>query len=249
MNSQERLSAALRRADEFAPSPDLFARVQSSIEEDAAHRRRLRRLTLGLVPAMAVAVGWIFLFGSVNGAGTLVAPGWAVALWQLVILLSVTIVMGPAIRRFGKGYAADVFRIDSNTGPRIIRLLDIAYYLVFAGIVLLAVAGDSLAGAGESIPLIPAIESATGRIAILVLVMGGLHSGTITVLPLIGLIFSSTVRRSRRLQAGESAPPADPDAEAAERMVRLIIWVIVALLGAGIFTGAVLAVGIGIGSS
>ncbi|MBI2237588.1 MAG: hypothetical protein HYU54_03565, partial [Actinobacteria bacterium] len=43
MSLEERLREVLRRTDEYEPSPDLFARVRRSIEEDAAHRRRIRR--------------------------------------------------------------------------------------------------------------------------------------------------------------------------------------------------------------
>ena len=48
MTVEQRLRDALHRADGYAPSPDLFARVQRSIEEDRAHRRRMGKITIGI---------------------------------------------------------------------------------------------------------------------------------------------------------------------------------------------------------
>ena len=39
--------------------------------------------------------------------------------------------LGPFIKRFGKSYAADVFRANPRTGKSFIVLTDIAYYLIF----------------------------------------------------------------------------------------------------------------------
>ena len=42
MTLEQVLSATLHSADDYDPSPDLFAKVQRSIDEDRAHRRRFR---------------------------------------------------------------------------------------------------------------------------------------------------------------------------------------------------------------
>ena len=44
--------------------------------------------------------------------------------------------MGPLIKRFGKSYAADVFRANPRTGKSFIVLTDIAYYLIFVAYIM-----------------------------------------------------------------------------------------------------------------
>ena len=46
-------------------------------------------------------------------------------------MLILALWLGPLIKRFGKSYAADVFRANPRTGKSFIVLTDIAYYLIF----------------------------------------------------------------------------------------------------------------------
>ena len=47
--------------------------------------------------------------------------------------------LGPLIKRFGKSYAADVFRANPRTGKSFIVLTDIAYYLIFLSYIMFTV--------------------------------------------------------------------------------------------------------------
>ncbi|MEE8489776.1 MAG: hypothetical protein V3S43_05520, partial [Acidimicrobiia bacterium] len=61
MTVEERLTAAFRAADQYQPSPDLFAKVTRSIEEDASHRRRVRRLVGTLIAAFGLVAIYLFV--------------------------------------------------------------------------------------------------------------------------------------------------------------------------------------------
>ena len=57
-------------------------------------------------------------------------------LMTTALLVVIIIVLGPFIKRFGKSYAAEVFRANPGTGKSFIVLMDFAYYLVFGAYVL-----------------------------------------------------------------------------------------------------------------
>ena len=46
---------------------------------------------------------------------------------------------GPFIKRFGRAYAADVFRANPRTGKSYLVLTDVAYYLIFTAFILFTV--------------------------------------------------------------------------------------------------------------
>ena len=56
--------------------------------------------------------------------------GYSRSSW-LAFLITIVLVLGPLIKRYGKGYAADVFRANPRTGKSYLVLMDIAYYLIF----------------------------------------------------------------------------------------------------------------------
>ncbi len=238
---EERLTETLRQADGYLPSPDLFGRVRRSIDEDLAHRRRTRRVLASVALAVAGGVGALALFVSVDGSGGLVVRRWVIELWESAVLVGLTVALGPAIRRFGRTYAAGVFRLEKASGWRFLRLLDIAYYLVFAGIILVGVDGSSALGA--QVELSSALEGTATRIAFLLAVMGGLHALTLLVLPAVGLIFSSSVRRALRAEAGADAPALSAAAEQADRVARSIVWI----AAAGVIVVLLVAVGLAVG--
>ena len=55
------------------------------------------------------------------------------------MLVGLALWLGPFIKRFGKSYAADVFRANPRTGKSFIVLMDIAYYLIFSSYILFTV--------------------------------------------------------------------------------------------------------------
>ena len=209
MSVEQLLRETLHRADDYDPSPDLFARVQRSIEEDRAHRRRMRQVRFAVAAGMAVVVAYLAVMAETVG-GAVTWPWWSLELLTTSVMLVIVVVLGPLIRRFGRIYAADVFRANPPTGDRFLALLDIAYYLVFLAMILLTVSvSPERAWLGPD-GLTSYLEHAFMRIGDLLLFMGLLHSVTIVVLPILGLVFADGWRR---LPPASTAPDHDgPDA-------------------------------------
>ncbi|NMD22572.1 MAG: hypothetical protein GYA65_00170, partial [Actinobacteria bacterium] len=94
---------------------DLFARVNRSLEDARARRRFRWRLA-----------GWILTFVAANAVLALalsdfdnrrfIMPWWVIELITNIVLIALAIGLGPFIKRFGRSYAADVFRANPRTG-------------------------------------------------------------------------------------------------------------------------------------
>ena len=136
MNVEQRLVNALRAADRVEPSPDLWSRVVHSIEEDRAHRRRVVTSSAVTIAVMAglVVVGMLNMIDTPSGRQVRVP---AMELIETIALVSLVAVLGPAIRRFGRGYADDLWPTTPTMPSSLLRLLDVAYLLVFGGYILL----------------------------------------------------------------------------------------------------------------
>ena len=190
MTLENRLSDAFAELEELEPSVDLWARVNRSIEQDRAHRRRLR-VTIALVALAILAlvgVGWLLTVETALGR---VAVEWrSMELIETVALVAFIATLGPAVRRFGDGYAGIIFRAHPQTGERFVRLLDVAYYLLFTGYVLAT--SDFERPIEASLRLGSLIEAGLGRLGGLLLVMGVLHAATFIGLPVVGLVFTAT---------------------------------------------------------
>ena len=61
---------------------------------------------------------------------------WVLELITFGGLVLALVALGPLIKRFGRSYAADVFRANPRTGKSYIVLMDIAYYLIFSAYIL-----------------------------------------------------------------------------------------------------------------
>jgi len=227
MTIEQRLAEALHGADEYLPSPDLFAKVQRSIEEDAAHRRRVRRALLVAAGGLAVAVSWVAAYLDL-GDGTATMPWWTLEVLTAAIMVTVVIVLGPLIRRFGAELTVDVFRSNRVTSQRFLALLDIAYYLVFTAFILMTTSFSAQPEWGDR--LAAQLEHEIVRLGGLLLVMGVLHALTIAVLPVMGLVFASNWRRAARRKLGESAPAPLLSAKKADRVATIIVWSVAALI-------------------
>jgi hypothetical protein len=232
MTTEDRLREALHRADQYAPSPDLFARVRRSIEEDLAHRRRVRQVvaaTLAGVLALGVWIAW-----SVRVVdGRLVVPWWAVEVAVDAVLVALVVVLGPLIKRFGKTYVGNVFRANPSTGERFLALFDIAYYLIFVGYILVTTRYAPQT-TWLTVGLGAQLRDEAVRLGGLLLLMGVLHEIAIGTLPVIGLLFSSGWWRAVRAELGAEAPPPSRSAETADRVATVIVWVAAALAVLGI---------------
>lgn len=227
MTIEQRLVEALHGADEYLPSPDLFAKVQRSIEEDIAHRRQMRRTLVWAGAGLAAVVAWVAAFLDVTD-GTATMPWWTLEVLTTAVLITIVIVLGPLIRRFGTQLTLEVFRSNRATSQRFLALVDIAYYLVFIAYVLMSTSYSAQSDWGGS--LTGQLEHELMRVGGLLLVMGVLHAVTVAVLPVMGLVFASNWRRAARQALGPAAPDPDPRAEKADRVATVIVWVVAAAL-------------------
>jgi hypothetical protein len=201
MNVEQRLVNALRAGDQVEPSPDLWTRVLHSIEEDQAHRRRVLTSTAAAI-GILVALIVVGVLGLTDGPLGRMVRLPVMELIETIALVAVVAVLGPAIRRFGRGYAIDLWPTTPATATALLRLLDVAYVLIFGGFILMTVnfdfesssrpAFDCILSAVECHTVQSQIEDACIRLGGLVLVMGILHAVTIMVLPVVALISNST---------------------------------------------------------
>ncbi len=189
LHVEQRLLDALGSVDQVEPSTDLFARVLHSIDEDRLHRRRVMRsaavlaLTVGGV-ALAMTVSMI------DGAGGRHVRWQTMEMIETLVLVIVVAVLGPAIRRFGRNYVADLWPADRASSTALLRLLDLAYVLVLTGFVLVTARFAEPALAEQA--LAEQLSDLGNRLGGVLLVIGVLHAITITSLPLVALVANST---------------------------------------------------------
>ncbi len=94
MTFEQRVQDALRVADRYEPSPDLFDKVRRSIEEDAAHRNRVRRTVLLLAAGLAVIA--IVLGFAIDFSGPRPTMHFALLEWLVTaVMFAVVLVMVP----------------------------------------------------------------------------------------------------------------------------------------------------------
>lgn len=128
---------------------------------------------------------------------------WVLEIIAVGLLVVIVTVLGPLIKRFGKGYAADVFRANPRTGKSYLVLMDIAYYLIFGAYVLFTIQFDrDVSGGWTPQVSAPQLEASVVRVGGMLLIMGLLHGVNVLSLPVIGRLFSL----NRRLDDGEEDP-------------------------------------------
>lgn len=196
MNVEQRLLRAFEQVDRVEPSADLWARVVHSIEEDRTHRRRV---VWSIVAGVTVLLGLVAVgAASVRDGvyGPYVERPVMEAL-ELVGAIVVVVVMGPVVRRFGRNYAHDLLPAARQVATNLLRLLDVAYYLVFAGYVLMTTRFEfelGVAGRPAARDLAQQLDDAAVRFGGLLLLMGVLHAANLVLLPLVALVHNSTLR-------------------------------------------------------
>lgn len=199
---ETRLRDALRDgADSVHESPDLFARVELSIEDD----RRLRvqhRALLGVGLCITAAVASIVVAVVDRQQGELLMDWWILEIITTAVLIAIAFWLGPLIKRFGRSYAADVFRANPRTGKSFIMLTDVAYYLIFFSYILFTLSFEPREPWAETVTAAQ-LQHETARIAGILLIIGVLHGVNLLALPVMGRLLTL----NRRLD--ESAPPPD----------------------------------------
>ncbi len=204
---EERLhDALLQGAQAVDESDDLFARVRLSIDDDRRIRRQRRRLAaMGACSAGALA-GLIFGVTD-NRQGELIMDWWMLELLTNALLVGVALWLGPLIKRFGRSYAADVFRANPRTGKSFIVLTDIAYYLIFFSYVLFTISFQLKGGWNQTVGGAQ-LQHEVARVGGILLILGVLHGLNLIALPLMGR--QLTLNRRLDQETPAVPPPAPP---------------------------------------
>jgi hypothetical protein len=202
MTLEQRLHEALfASAAHVSPAPDLFARVVQSVEAD--RRRHTRILRAWLVAGLLVAAAASLVLGfSEYRDGRLIMDWWVLELITLALLLGLAFWLGPFIKRFGRSYAADVFRSNPRTGKSFIVLVDIVYYLIFIAYIFFTVRFEPDDGWGHTVGP-EQLQFEVAKIGGILLIIGLLHGMNLLLLPVLGRLFSL----NRRLD--DKVPPQE----------------------------------------
>jgi hypothetical protein len=198
---EERLRDALHGgADAVEESPDLVTRVQLSIEEDRRWRRQ-RRATVLIGACLVGALAAVVAAVTTVREGEILMDWWVLELITNVVLIGIAFWLGPLIKRFGRSYAADVFRANPRTGKSFIVLTDIAYYLIFISYIMFTMQFEPADDWSQTVDAAQ-LKFEVARVAGILLIIGLLHGINLLALPVIGRLL--TLNR----QLDESIPPA-----------------------------------------
>ena len=204
---EEQLRGALRAgAAALDESPDLFARVRLSIEEDRRLRQRRER-AVAVVACIVGAVAAVVAAVADHREGELLMDWWTLELITTGVLVGIALWLGPLIKRYGKSFAADVFRANPRTGKSFIVLTDFAYYLIFFSYILFTVSFEPKGGWDETVNA-QQLQHETARIGGILLIIGLLHGVNLLFLPVMGRLL--TLNRRLDEMAGGPPPPASP---------------------------------------
>jgi hypothetical protein len=175
-------------ASAVVDSDDFFARVQMSIAEDRLLQQQ-RRGRIAVVLCILGAILSIAFATTDRREGDLIMDWWILELIWFAGMVGLALWLGPFIRRFGKAYAADVFRANPRTGKSFIVLMDVAYYLIFFAYILFTVQFEPAAD-WENTVNADQLRASTVRIGGILLIVGLGHGLNVLTLPIMGRIFT-----------------------------------------------------------
>jgi hypothetical protein len=130
---------------------------------------------------------------------------WILEIITIAVLIAIVAILGPLIKRFGKAYAADVFRANPRTGKSYLVLMDFAYYMIFGAYILFVIQWEPDKGWDDQVNA-EQLQGSIARIGGMILLMGLLHGLNVLTLPIIGRIFTL----NRRLDEAPDAPLPPP---------------------------------------
>jgi hypothetical protein len=189
MKLEDRLRDALFAGlEQVEESPDLFARVQASIEDLKWRRQWRRRVAAVAGTAVSVLAALVYAVTDYR-EGELLMSWWVLELITTGILVAIVITLGPFIKRFGKGYAAEVFRSNPSSGKNFIVLTDFAYYLIFGAYVLFTITFERHSGWTATVNATQ-LQTEAHKIAGIFLLMGVLHGANLLMLPITGRLLT-----------------------------------------------------------
>ncbi len=123
-------------------------------------------------------------------------------------LIAIAVILGPFIKRFGRSYAAEVFRSNPTTGKSFIVLTDVAYYLIFSAYILFTAQFDPPRDWGDTVTA-GQVQYGLARIGGILLIIGVLHGINLLILPIIGRLL--TLNRRLDQQMREAAARDEQD--------------------------------------
>ncbi len=197
--------------DQTEPSEDLFVRIRHGIDLDRRRRRRVFQVAAAFTAAGSVSTLTLIYFRTGDRH-----MAWSTfELISFVIMATVALVLGPFIKRFGRTYAADVFRSNPSTGKSFIVLTDFAYYLIFSAYILFTTRIERPSNWSENVGAVQLQDELT-RLGGILLIIGLLHGVNLLVLPVIGRLLTLNRRldqQMRRIAKREADPnePRHPD--------------------------------------
>lgn len=191
---EDRLVDAFAAAREsIVEHPDLYTRVTRSIADMHARRRFRRRLAAG-IGGFVLANAALALALSDRQQGSITMDWWIIELVTNIVLVAIAVALGPFIKRFGRSYAADVFRDNPRTGKSYLVLTDVAYYLIFTAFIFFTVTfvapADWIDEPGNQ------YRHELARVGGILLILGILHAANVVALPIIGNLLSHRMRGS-----------------------------------------------------
>ncbi len=195
------------------PSPDLFARIRTGIDADRRRRRnrRQRLVAVGATVASLAAALTAFVYRQ----GELHMNWWILELIAFALLAAIALILGPFIKRFGRSYAADVFRSNPSTGKSFIVLTDFAYYLIFSAYILFTTTIDRPREWAADVGAMQ-VQHTLVRIGGILLIVGLLHGVNLLVLPVIGRLLTLNRRLDQQMREVASRDLSDRDFDQAQ---------------------------------
>ena len=216
---ERRLVAAFADArSSVEEHPDLFARVARSLADAAARRRWRWRLAAGIAAFVAANAALAFALSGLDRKGSDM-PWWVIELITNIVLVALAVGLGPFIKRFGRAYAADVFRANPRTGKSYLVLTDVAYYLIFTAFVLFTVTFEEPFAWRTSTSV--QLEHEVARVGGILLLMGVLHGLNVAALPAVGRLLAGNRRAHDGGTEARGVVPSLPPGTWSVRIERL----------------------------
>jgi hypothetical protein len=208
LSLEQRLIEAFADARETVDeNPDLFARVTRTLEDARARRQFRLRIALEILAFVAATTALALALSDYDN-GRFTMPWWVIELITNIVLVALAIFLGPFIKRFGRSYAADVFRNNPRTGKSYLVLTDVAYYLIFSSFILFTVTFVEPADWKDSTGA--QLKDEVARVGGILLIMGILHAANVVALPVIGQLLSHRRLGSDGQDSDGSAAPTTP---------------------------------------
>lgn len=194
--------------DHAVPSVDLFDRVQTSIAADRSRRRSRQHIATLAVTLTTLAAASITTITYQQGEPNM--DWWILELIAFAVLGALALVLGPFIKRFGRSYAADVFRSNPSTGKSFIVLTDFAYYLIFSAYILFTTTVDRPRDWTTSVGA-EQVQHNLIRGGGILLIIGVLHGVNLLVLPIIGRLLTLNRRLDQQMRKVADGDLSDHD--------------------------------------